>query len=86
MKNNIKLSICIPVYNGAKTISNLVKEVKDKLQDYEFEIILVNDGSKDNSEKICIELSKTYAEVKFIALRKNSGEHNAVLCGLNYAR
>lgn len=80
----MKISICIPVYNGAKTITNLVLEVKEKLNNYELEIILVNDGSKDNSEEVCIELSNKYDFVKFITLRRNFGEHNAVLCGLNY--
>jgi len=85
MKNSRKISICIPVYNGAKTIQNLVHEVREKLNFYELEVILVNDGSKDDSESVCIELSQKYDFIKFIALRKNFGEHNAVLCGLNYA-
>ena len=84
MANNIKISICIPIYYGEKTIKELVAEVKAKLSDYQIEIILVNDGSKDNSEEVCIELSQKYDFVKFISLRKNFGEHNAVLCGLNY--
>ena len=61
MKNDKKISICIPVYNGAKTIGNLVAEVIDKLKLYELEIILVNDGSKDDSENICIELQCIFA-------------------------
>ena len=84
MNKNKKISICIPVYNGARTIENLVGEVMEKLNAYELEVILVNDGSKDDSESICVELSKKYEFVKFIGLRKNFGEHNAVLCGLNY--
>ncbi len=84
MKNNVKLSICIPVYYGEKTIEKLLVEVEKKLNDYQLEVILVNDGSKDKSEYICIELSQKYDFVKFISLRKNFGEHNAVLCGLNY--
>ncbi|MDP3265864.1 MAG: glycosyltransferase family 2 protein [Sulfuricurvum sp.] len=81
----MKISICIPVYNGAMTITALVEEVKKTLHKYEFEIILINDGSKDNSEEVCVNITKQYDFVKFIALRKNFGEHNAVICGLNYA-
>lgn len=81
----MKISICIPVYNGAMTITALVEEVKKTLHKYEFEIILINDGSKDNSEEVCVNIAKQYDFVKFIALRKNFGEHNAVICGLNYA-
>ena len=84
MKNSRKISICIPVYNGAKTIQNLVHEVREKLNFYELEVILVNDGSKDDSESVCIELFKKYDFIKFIALRKNFGEHNAVMAGLNH--
>ncbi|EDZ62241.1 glycosyl transferase, family 2 [Sulfurimonas gotlandica GD1] len=84
MIDKMKISICIPVYNGAATIALLVEEVKEKLNEYELEIILINDGSKDNSEDVCVDISKKYDFVKFIALRKNFGEHNAVLCGLNY--
>jgi len=80
----MKISICIPVYNGFKTIEKLVDEVKETLSKYELEIILINDGSKDNSEEVCISISKKFDIVKFINLRKNFGEHNAVLCGLNY--
>ena len=47
-------------------------------------MILVNDGSKDDSESVCIELFKKYDFIKFIALRKNFGEHNAVMAGLNH--
>lgn len=81
----MKLSICIPVYNGAQTIDELVKEVQVNLFDHELEVILVNDGSQDNSAEICIDLVKQYNFVKFINLRKNFGEHNAVMCGLNYS-
>ena len=81
----MKLSICIPVYNGAQTIDDLVKDIQVNLFDYELEVILVNDGSKDNSVEICVGLAKQYDFVKFINLRKNFGEHNAVLCGLNYS-
>jgi len=84
MINDMKISICIPVYNGFKTIEKLVDEVKETLSKYELEIILINDGSKDNSEEVCISISKKFDIVKFINLRKNFGEHNAVLCGLNY--
>jgi polyisoprenyl-phosphate glycosyltransferase len=80
----MKISIVIPVYNAAATIGSLVNDVKKALSDYETEVILVNDCSKDQSEKVCEDLAKKNSFVRFISLRKNSGEHNAVLCGLNY--
>lgn len=82
-ENGIKLSVVIPVYNGALTISKLVLEVVAELKTIPFEIVLVNDGSLDDSEFICENLAYEHPEVQFISLRKNFGEHNAVLCGLN---
>jgi len=84
MTGSLKISVCIPVYNSEKTILKLVEDVKDRLHNYELEVILVNDGSKDSSEEICIGLSDKYDFVKFISLRKNFSYHNAVLCGLTY--
>jgi glycosyltransferase involved in cell wall biosynthesis len=80
----MKISIVIPVYNAAATIGSLVEDVKKTLSEYDTEVILVNDCSRDQSEKICEDLARKYSFVRFISLRKNSGEHNAVLCGLNY--
>lgn len=80
----MKLSVCIPVYNGAETIENLVHEVKAELSSINLEVVLVNDGSRDNSEEVCIKLAKENDFVRFLALRKNFGEHNAVMCALNY--
>ncbi len=81
---NLKISVCIPVYYGSETIENLVAEVKDKLENYQLEVVLINDGSKDDTEEVCVELFNKHKFVKFISLRKNFGEHNAVLRGLNY--
>ncbi len=80
------ITIVIPVYNGAETIKGLV----DKLVAYPggqaLQIVLVNDGSMDNSREGCHALSREYgAIVKFIDLARNFGEHNAVMAGLHYA-
>ena len=79
-----KLSIVIPVYNSENSIKYLVDLLIKSIYEYKLEIILVNDGSKDKSEMICIELHNTYPEeVLFFSLAKNVGEHNAVMAGLN---
>ncbi len=60
------LSIIIPVFNGARTIRECVSSVIE--QDYyNKEIIIVNDGSNDDTEKICMELDKCYREVRFFS-------------------
>lgn len=82
----MKLSVVIPVFNGADTIAALLKELHEKLAGIEFEVVLVNDGSRDRSEEVCAELAAAYDNVSFLSLRKNFGEHNAVMCGLNHTR
>jgi undecaprenyl-phosphate 4-deoxy-4-formamido-L-arabinose transferase len=81
-----QLSVLIPVYNSEDTIELLVNQLQIELVEYNFEIVLVNDSSKDQSEKICIGLAATYSNIRFISLRKNAGEHNAVLCALKHCR
>lgn len=80
----MKLSIVIPVYNSENTIEPLVAQLFDVLRQYNLEVVLVNDSSKDASEIICEKLAVNNKKIKFISLRKNSGEHNAVMCGLNF--
>jgi len=82
------ISIVIPVYNSEKTISKIVDQLVETLgRKYDFEIILVNDCSKDRSEEVCIAIYKKYRKmVRFFSLAENVGEHNAVMAGLNQAR
>jgi len=80
------ITIVIPVYNGARTIRGLVDKLIATMGSEELQIVLVNDGSQDNSQEVCRSLSREYGPiVKFIDLAKNFGEHNAVMAGLHYA-
>jgi glycosyltransferase involved in cell wall biosynthesis len=87
MTNHIKASIVIPVYKGEETIGRLVEKLIEALSGlYHLEIVLVNDNSPDNSEKVCENLFHKYPDiVRFYSLAKNVGEHNAVMAGLNQA-
>jgi glycosyltransferase involved in cell wall biosynthesis len=80
------LSIVIPVYNGASSIAHLVCAL-DKLSIAGgHEIVLVDDGSADDSLAICRALfDKTRVPLTIVSLARNYGEHNAVLAGLRYA-
>lgn len=82
----IQLSIIIPVYKGESSIGNLVENLQETLTANTFEIILVNDGSPDGSASACRKLVSKFKNVQFINLRKNFGEFNAVMCGLNFVR
>jgi glycosyltransferase involved in cell wall biosynthesis len=81
------LSIVVPVYNGAATIVALVDALAGLSIEGGHEIILVNDGSPDNSAEICRQLTqRTDVPVTFCDLARNFGEHNAVMAGLAQAR
>jgi glycosyltransferase involved in cell wall biosynthesis len=81
-----ELSFVIPVYNGAKTIGGVVEQIFSLYSDLSLEIVLVNDGSVDQSEEVCQALQAKYPDtLTFIHLARNFGEHNAVLAGLNHA-
>jgi glycosyltransferase involved in cell wall biosynthesis len=80
------LSVCIPVYNGADTIEALVEEVGRTLSGLAHEIVLVNDGSTDASDVVCRKIAESRNDVIYICLRRNFGEHNAVLCALSFCR
>ena len=82
----MKLSVIIPVYNGAKTIKTLVQAVAQELSArLDLEVVLINDGSSDdNSAEICQEIAEKNSFIKFLNLSRNFGEHNAVMAGLNF--
>jgi undecaprenyl-phosphate 4-deoxy-4-formamido-L-arabinose transferase len=81
------ISIVIPVYNGAATIGDLVDRLIDVLSTNTLQIVLVNDGSADQSDLACRALYVRYPEtVTYVNLSKNFGEHNAVMAGLRHAR
>lgn len=81
------LSIVIPVYNGAATIGTLVDALAELKIEGGHEIILVNDGSRDNSAEVCRKLAERRdLPVSFVNLTRNFGEHNAVMAGFNHVR
>lgn len=80
-------SVIIPVFNGAKTIAHVVEEVVRECAGRSLEIVLVNDGSSDDSELVCRSIVARHAgRVILVQLSRNSGEQRAVLTGLRYCR
>ena len=79
----IKFSIIIPVYNMGKSIENTVKTLLNQKYD-NYEIILVDDGSKDDSSQICDELATKYKKIKTIHTI-NQGSGPARNCGIDIA-
>ncbi len=81
------LSLVIPVYNGSRTIGPLVERITRVFASTPFQIVLVNDGSEDDSEMVCAKLAEKFPQsVTFVHLSRNFGEHSAVLAGLSHAR
>jgi glycosyltransferase involved in cell wall biosynthesis len=87
MSDQPALSVVIPVYNGAASIGELVAALSGLTIAGGIEIVLVNDGSRDNSLEVCRELvAQAKVPITLANLSRNFGEHNAVMAGLNLAR
>jgi undecaprenyl-phosphate 4-deoxy-4-formamido-L-arabinose transferase len=86
--NTQQLSIVVPVYKGESFIERLVAELSRTLPTFaeKYEIILVNDGSPDNSWQLIQHLTSEYPCVRGIRMMRNYGQHNATLCGVREAR
>ncbi len=83
----VGLSIVVPVYRGAGTIGTLVAALSELRPEGGLEIVLVNDGSPDNSAEVCRALQRTATvPVTYLEHARNFGEHNAVMTGLRHAR
>jgi len=77
------LSVVVPLYNSAETLPRLIEELSAMPIDGGFEIVLVNDGSRDATEQLALKVIETSAiPISLISLSRNFGEHNAVLAGL----
>jgi dolichol-phosphate mannosyltransferase len=81
----LEISVVIPIYNESLNISLLHSRLSRILQQMKvsYEIVFVNDGSKDNSIELVRELASQHSTVKFIDLSRNFGHQIAVSAGLD---
>ena len=83
-----RISIVIPCYNSEATIRKVVEMVMEefkKMDGYDCEFVLVNDGSpKDDTYGEIKKLGEQYKNVKGINLLRNFGQHNALMAALHY--
>ncbi len=85
--NGPGLSIVVPVYRGAATVGKLVEALSALKPEGGLEVVLVNDGSPDNSDEACRALLHSATiPVTYVEHSRNYGEHNAVMTGLRHAR
>ena len=80
------LSIIIPVYNEANNIKILIKKIIDCLKNYKYEVLFINDGSTDNTEKIIKEIIKLDYRFVCINFKRNFGQTAALQAGFDYSK
>ena len=81
----MKISVIIPCYNEEHTILKVIKSVHESLNRYEYEIILVDDGSTDNTKVLLDEYSRRDEKVEVIYHDINSGKGSSLRTGFNAA-
>lgn len=84
----MNLSVVIPVYNSKNTLVPLTEHLSVVLPQLaeSYEVLMVNDGSRDGCWDVIMELSRRYPWVHGINLMRNYGQHNATLCGIRAAK
>ena len=85
--DEIEVSVVVPVYNSAPTLSELVDRVRATVAAItsSYELVLVNDGSADASWEVMRDLATAYPEVMAVDLLRNHGQDTATMCGLDLA-
>ena len=82
------VSVIIPVYNGETHLLQLIQRLETVLREHTscFEVILVEDDSRDASWSVIQALARQYPYLTGIRMMRNYGQHNALLCGIRNAR
>lgn len=83
------VSFVIPCYRSAFTITSVIKEIgsaMSNLPQYDYEIILVNDCSPDETFNVIRTLSENDTHITAVDLAKNFGQHAALMCGMRHTR
>lgn len=84
-----KISIIIPVYFNESSLADTYDEIRKTMDEnstrFDYEIVIVDDGSKDNSYKVMKDLAVKDNKIRLVKLSKNHGSYVAILAGLKYA-
>ncbi|WP_278495597.1 glycosyltransferase family 2 protein [Pantoea vagans] len=81
----MNISLVVPVFNEEESIPVFYSEVKEKLSEYEVEIVFVNDGSKDSTEHVIFSLASEDSRIKAISFTRNFGKEPALFAGIEAA-
>ncbi|SRR5258708_5745543 len=82
------LSIVIPTFNSEESLPVLMDRLATVLKSLgaPYEIIIVNDGSRDKTETVLAQLARQVSNLVPVTLGRNYGQHNALLCGIRLAK
>lgn len=81
-----KISVIVPVFNAQASLKELHNQLAESLSELDYELIFVDDASRDGSWKILYSLKEEQPDrIKIIRLAKNYGQHNATLCGISHS-
>ena len=83
------ISIVIPAYNEEETLKFLYErliKIMQEMKQYEFEILFINDGSKDKTYEIITELRQKDARISYVDFSRNFGKEIAIIAGIDYAK
>ena len=83
-----KISFVIACYNSQNTLKTTVDEICSQLEEdlYNYEVILVNDGSSDKTLQIIKNLCAINSNITGLELSKNFGQHNAMMAGFSFTK
>ena len=81
----MKISVLIPAYNEEGNITELNKRLTNTLKEYNYELIYINDGSKDKTLDKMKNISKNENNIKYISFSRNFGKDAAIYAGLKYS-
>ena len=79
------ISIVIPAFNESENIKPLVERISEVFKNlyYNYELIFVNDGSSDDTQKVLMTLNQVNPKINYIELSRNFGHQNALKAGLD---
>jgi len=83
-----KLSFIIPCYCSEKTVGKVIDEIIETVTNdgrYDYEIVCVNDFSKDNTLEVLKQLAEQNSKIKVLSFSRNFGQHSALMAGFNHA-
>jgi len=86
MDTQKKISVIVPCFNEEESLATFNKTLLQFLpENYDYEVIYVNDGSRDNTFQVILNLAKENQHIKYISLSRNFGHQNALKAGYDFA-